>query len=219
LYRVYFFMQMGTSSWERMPPDMAEEVMEHLKWDKGASAVFRKICKGWRDAHDQRITLLNVTGDSLRLSSLLGTRFPRVKEIGVRISRVSCDANSYYDHKWLRTLADLTALTSLDLSNCEEVSDAELDALAGLTALTSLNLTKCTQVSYDGFCALAGHTALTSLNLTRYAQFVDDGFCALAGLTALTSLNLEQCIKVSDNALHALRGLFALRALAGINCD
>jgi hypothetical protein len=169
-------MKMGTSSWEQMPPDMAEEVMKHLQWDRGASAVFRNICKGWRNAHDQWVTHLSVTGDSQRLSSLSGTRFPRITR----------DANAHYDDKWLRTLADLTALTSLDLSNCEEVSDAELHALAGLTTLTSLNLAKCDQVSDDGFCALVG---LTNLNLRFCFRLSDNGLHALSGLTALTYLN------------------------------
>ena len=104
-------MQMlGTSSWEQMSPDIAGEVMEHLKWDRGASAVFRKICQGWRDAHDQRVTRLSVTGNSSLQSSLIliGTQFPRVKEIEVRRPRGARDANAYYDDyndNWLRTLA------------------------------------------------------------------------------------------------------------------
>jgi hypothetical protein len=44
-----------------MPPDVAGEVLDNLKWDRGASVVFRKVCKGWRDAHDDRATRLNVT--------------------------------------------------------------------------------------------------------------------------------------------------------------
>jgi hypothetical protein len=37
----YFFMQMGmTSSWECMQSDVAGEVMELLKWERRASAVF-----------------------------------------------------------------------------------------------------------------------------------------------------------------------------------
>jgi hypothetical protein len=49
----YLYMQMGMpSSWEWLPPDVAGEVMEQLKWERGASAVFRTVCKGWQDAHD-----------------------------------------------------------------------------------------------------------------------------------------------------------------------
>jgi len=67
------------SPWEHIPPDVAGEVMEQLKWDRGASAVFRKICKGWREAHDQSVTRLSVIGNSLPGNFRLRMRFPRVK--------------------------------------------------------------------------------------------------------------------------------------------
>ena len=76
--------QMG-SPWERMPPYVAEEVMEQLKWERGASVIFRKICKGWRDAHDQSVSRLSVTSDSLPSSFKMRTRFQRVKEIEARL--------------------------------------------------------------------------------------------------------------------------------------
>jgi hypothetical protein len=69
LFVCYGYTQMG-SLWERMPPDVAGEVMEQLKWDRGASAVFRKVCKGWRDSHDERVTSLKVTGNSLQSTVL-----------------------------------------------------------------------------------------------------------------------------------------------------
>ena len=34
-------------------------------WDRRASAVFRKMCKGWRDAHDQSVTRLTINNKSL----------------------------------------------------------------------------------------------------------------------------------------------------------
>jgi hypothetical protein len=207
-------MQMGTSSWEQMPPDMAGEVMQHLKWHRGASAVFRKICKEWRDTHDQRVTRLSVKGDSVRLSSLLAPRFPRVKDIRVRRRKGARDAHVYYDEKWLRILADLTALTSLNLAQHMMPKMSELGLLAiysmgaldmsGLNALANLNLTKCTQVSDDRFQALGSLTALTNLNLEGWEEASDGGLQALAGLTALTSLNLRGCEQVSDDGLRAL---------------
>ena len=67
------------SPWERiMTPDVAGEVMEQLKWDKKALAVFRQTCNGWRDAHDQTVTRLRVTDNSQPPSVMLRTRFPRV---------------------------------------------------------------------------------------------------------------------------------------------
>jgi hypothetical protein len=50
------------SPWEQMPLDVAAEVIEHLKWDRGASAVFRRICKEWRDAHDQIVRMFHLSG-------------------------------------------------------------------------------------------------------------------------------------------------------------
>jgi hypothetical protein len=44
-------------------------------------------------------------------------------------------------------LAGLTALTHLDLRECNRVSDRGLLALAGLTALTCLDMQECNQVS------------------------------------------------------------------------
>jgi hypothetical protein len=124
------------SPWERMPADVAEEIMEHLKWDRGASEVIRQICKGWRDALDESVTRLSVTGDSLPSSFVLMTRFQRLKEIGVRFDSGPRFASTFCDEEWLRTFASLTTLTSLDLTDCEQLSDDELHALGELTALT-----------------------------------------------------------------------------------
>jgi hypothetical protein len=108
-------MQMGSPS-AHIPPYVVGEVMEQLKWDRGASAVFRKICKGWREAHDQSVTRLSVIGDSLPGNFMLGMRFPRVKEIGVRRQSGALYAHPFYNDQWLRTLASLTTFTSLNLS-------------------------------------------------------------------------------------------------------
>ena len=169
------------SPWEHLPTDVAREVMEHLKWDRGASEVFRQICKGWRDAHDRSVTRLSVTGDSLPSSFVL-TRFQRLKEIGVRFDPGPRVASTFSDNEWLRTFA------SLDLTGCEQVSDHGLHALGGLTTLTSLNLSNCRQVSDAGLRAVAGFTTLTSLNFYMCYELSDNGLLALAGLTALTSL-------------------------------
>jgi Leucine-rich repeat (LRR) protein len=183
---VHVYTQMG-SPWERMPPDMAGEVMGHLKWDKGASALFRQTCKGWRDAHDENLTCLNVNGNSLTSSfTIVRTRFPKVKEIGVRFHAGPSFINTFYDEQWLQTLASLPALTNLDLEDCQQVTDDGLLALACLTALTNLNLKMCMQVSDDGLRALASLTALVNLNLGGCEQVSDDGLRTLDGLTALT---------------------------------
>ena len=212
---------MDTSSWEWMPPDVTEEVMEQLKWERPASGVFRSVCKGWRDAHDQCVRHLSVNAclsvNTRRLNSALMMsrfilRFQRVQEIDVRgdpaVPGICIDGD-----KWLRALAGLTGLTILNLALCDRVSNDGLRALGGLTALTSLDLTRCQRVSDDGLQALAGLTALTILDLFNCCRVSDDGLRALAGLTALTDLNSGKCERVSDNRFGALARLTDLTDL------
>jgi hypothetical protein len=55
-----------------------------LEVGQGASAVFRRICKGWRDAHDQSVIRLSVmltAAYSLPSSFMMRMKFPRLKEI------------------------------------------------------------------------------------------------------------------------------------------
>ena len=192
------------SPWEHIPPDVAGEVMEQLKWDRGASAVFRKICKGWREAHDQSVTRLSVSGNSLPRNFVLRMRFPRVKEIGVCLQSGAQSAHTFYNDQWLRTLTGITALTSLDLRYCEQVSDDGLRTLAGFMSLTSLDLTQCKQVSDAGLRTLAGLTSLTVLGLAACNRVTDNGLLSLSGLTGLTSLLLSGCPKVTDDGVRAL---------------
>jgi Leucine-rich repeat (LRR) protein len=63
-------------------------------------------------------------------------------------------------------LSELTALQSLDLSECKGVSD--LTPLAGLTGLQSLNLWSCSSVS--DLTPLAGLTGLPPSPAHRYAE-------------------------------------------------
>jgi hypothetical protein len=142
---MWLCLYMVTRRWDHcgMPPDVAGVVMEHLKWDRGASAVFRQTCIAWRDAHDQTVTHLSVIGCSQPPSVMLRTRFPRVKEILVGIRRpktgLCMKITIWHDDEWLRTLGGLTALASFYLSDCDRVSDDGLHTLSGLVALTNLN--------------------------------------------------------------------------------
>jgi hypothetical protein len=223
-------MQMGTSSREWMPPEVTGEVMEHMKWERQASAIFRRVCKGWRDTHDQCVRRLSVNArlsvDAPRFNVALMLsrsilRFQRVHEIEVRDDPLrftgAAVVGSSTD-KLFGALAGLTALTRLDLKQCRKVSNNGLQALASPTALTNLNLCGCSRVSDDGLWALAGLTALTTLNL-GYCQVSDDGLRALVGLTALADLVLCGCHRVSDDGLRALSGFTALTNLNLCVCD
>jgi len=207
-------LEQMASPWEHLSSELVGELMAHLKWDRGVSAVFRQTCKGWRDAHDQSVVRLSVRVPFLPSRFELRTMFPRVNEIKVHMhSGPISVTTSSCDEKWLWTLAGLTSLTSLNLGGCKQASDGGLRALAGLTALISLDLGHCRKVSDNGLQALANLSALTSLDLGHCREVSDNGFRALASLTSLTSLNLGRCREVSDIGWHALADLTALISL------
>ena len=166
-----------------MSPDVAGEVMEQLEWERLASGVFRRVCKGWRDAHDQCVRYLSVNArlsadalmmmwtprfnSSRMMMNRFILRFQRVQRIDIRGSGDPPHRPFVGDaDKWLWALDGLTALTSLDLHGCRQVSDDGLRELAGFTALTYLNLVGCHQVSDIGLQALANLTVLITLDLS-----------------------------------------------------
>jgi hypothetical protein len=59
----------------------------------------------------------------------------------------------------MRALSSLPALTSLDLTGCEEVTDEGMRALSSLPALASLDLRHCFKVTDAGVQALRNATA------------------------------------------------------------
>jgi internalin A len=111
----------------------------------------------------------------------------------------------------LDVLANLTNLTSLDLSICESLQN--VDGLENLTNLTSLDLQECDSLqNVDG---LANLTNLTSLVLS-YCKFstIPSG---LNKIPKLTSLNLSGC-----DSLQNVDGLANLPNLTSLDlryCD
>jgi hypothetical protein len=109
---------------------------------------------------------------------MLRMRFPRVQEIDLRLHDADglmgdSFARAYYDDRWLKTLAGLRSLTSLNLYGCSQVSDNGLLTLAAFTALSSLDLSHCCRVSDNGLRTVVSLIALTSLNLSYCKQVSD----------------------------------------------
>jgi hypothetical protein len=117
--------------------------------------------------------------------------------------------------KWL---SQLSQLTSLDLSRCQNLTAMTLKPLSQLTALTSLELGDEIDsfggefqgfthysLSLPAFKALGNVSSLTSLKLSRCAKLTDKGLAELARLPALTSLHLTDCFRVTAKGLTALK--------------
>jgi len=128
------------------------------------------------------------------------------------------DLRSYArkDH-WTEALCPMTALTHLDLSECQNVTANTLRPLSKLPALTSLELRDeiellrgdydCFHYSIDNeaMTAVASVSSLTSLKLEDCNDVTDKGLAELARLPALTSLHLTECYGVSKQAVEALQ--------------
>jgi hypothetical protein len=113
-------------------------------------------------------------------------------------------------------LSELTGLTVLGLAGCN-VTNVALGALGGLTGLTELDLGGC-NVTDVGVGVLSGLTGLTTLSLSA-CNVTDVAMGMLSGYTALTMLNLGNCGDVTDVGVGALSGLNALSALILQGCN
>ncbi len=118
----------------------------------------------------------------------------------------------------LAHLKELTQLTDLNLVWCHLITDAGLAHLARLTQLTSLNLFGCALITDAGLAHLARLTQLTDLNLVWCHLITDAGLAHLAGLAQLTSLNLSDCALITDAGLAHLAGLAQLTYLDLSDC-
>jgi GTPase SAR1 family protein len=118
----------------------------------------------------------------------------------------------------LRSLAGLTSLTTLDLSNCWKLTDEGLAHLAALTSLTKLDLSGCRNLTDEGLAHLAGLTSLTTLSLNECKNLTNEGLAHLTGLTSLTTLDLSEYGRLTDEGLAHLAGLTSLSMLDLLNC-
>lgn len=114
-----------------------------------------------------------------------------------------------YQEEWQRHLESARAkLASLSFS---EFSGDDLELAKGLTGVTSLSLTNKDNVTDAGLENLKWLTDLNILML-YYTQVTDAGLEHLEGLTGLERLSLW-CPKVTDAGLDHLKGLTSLQTL------
>ena len=167
--------------------ELAEQVLQMLPLDNAMALYIRLISSVWRDAFDVTVTTLRINGNSLLGHATFTTRFPNLNTITL---------THEYPETALQTLVGFTALNSLNLSNFTTLTNDGLQELASLTALTSLDLTQCGQVT-DGLQHLASLTSLTRLNLTNCFEITNNGLQALSSLTSLTSLTFATSLRAS----------------------
>jgi hypothetical protein len=175
-----------------------ELVMLRGDGEKQWSGAVRGASRGWHALHDGACTWLwlnnGVTDEGMH--ALCG-RLPVLNTLILgQVTSLTADG--------LRAVGGLTALTCLNLTNCN-VTDAVLRELRDLTELSTLYLGNCTLVTDVGVRELRGLTALTWLSLVDCTHVTDVGLQHCKSLTALSNLFLigTSTTQAGQNALEA----------------
>jgi bacterioferritin-associated ferredoxin len=210
--------------WAELPRELVEKVLELLQAAgqagglgfSQASATVRLVCSGWKAVHDALVTRLmlsvHITDEAM---GMLVRSFPAV--VSLELKHGGYEEDVLTDES-MRAVSSLTALTSLNLTNCRQVTDdgvravvadEGLRAVSCLRALTSLNLYHCDKVTDVGVRAVVSScTAIKSLNLVT-----NEALRAVRSLPALTFLDLRGCGNVSAAGVQTLRSTTAALSL------
>ena len=113
-----------------------------------------------------------------------------------------------------------SALESLNLQDCQKLTDLALRYIAQGLGIKTLNLSFCANVSDSGMKSVAKMSSLSTLNLRSCDNISDIGVGYLAeGCVGLQNLDVSFCERVSDRAMiHVASGLFNLQTLSMAAC-
>ena len=187
-------------------------------------SFFRLVCSGWRAAHDQHCTRLQ-----LKLWKPMPVALPhleRVTEVDVSGSYPKDEGTLHLSLCKLRALPSLTQLTlDIPVAACAAVATA----LGSLTTLRSVRARRDLDEDWD-WCDAEGcglGVGDDSSFIEEVAEASGQRFCwlrsdindsgwmaSLVPLHQLTSLDLSQCHGVTSKALTALHGCTSLDTLA-----
>ena len=145
--------------------------------------------------------------------------------------------------KWgLRLIARIPTLTAVDLTNCTEITNIDIQALAPLAdTMLRLNMSRCPGINdqalqwlpgekmrylYLNDCGItdagmrqvARQSELRELGLGR-CLITDAGVKALASLVQLELLDVTGCDLITDEGIQALDQLVVLQSLSSSGCN
>ncbi|DBA02373.1 TPA: hypothetical protein N0F65_007192 [Lagenidium giganteum] len=105
-----------------------------------------------------------------------------------------------------KVIVQLPKLTSLNLSGCIHLSNAELIEIIDVCSnLVLLEVGYCRELTDEVLGLIAKHLSLETLNLARCVKITDEGMAALTSqFTALKKLNISACKHLTDSTLLGL---------------
>ena len=121
---------------------------------------------------------------------------------------MNCDTSNGLNKAVFIRTQGLSQVTSIDLYNCQSISDIGVSAIEqGCPLLTSIGLDNCHLISDVGVSAIAeGCPLLTSINLQHCYGISVIGVLAIAqSCPLLTSIDLCGCDRLTETALSLLR--------------
>ena len=104
----------------------------------------------------------------------------------------------------IREIGGCPLITSLNLSENRNVTDAALPLLKSMRQLTELNLSSCS-ISNRGLRELLALPGLVRLNLSYCNRITDAGLKPLKGLRRLAFLDIQGCVKITNGSVSKLR--------------
>ena len=142
----------------------------------------------------------------------------QVREVCFHKPSARYTSNCDVQDPWLGSIAaHCPGLRALDLTGCEEVTDAGLRHVARCAQLASLNLRSCNKVTDAGLRHVARCAQLASLDL-RGCRVTDAGLKHVARCAQLASLNLSDCYQVTDAGLRHVARCAQLASLDLSSC-
>jgi hypothetical protein len=113
----------------------------------------------------------------------------------------------------LKHISRLPALTHLDLTTCEKLTDVGFLEVGKIVTLQVLKLA-FTSVTDEGLSGLTNLPRLTALDLEGCDELSEDCGQELRDLVAVKKLNLDGCYSVADTTLQDLSYMPSLTALS-----
>eukprot|EP00123_Amoebidium_parasiticum_P021399 comp6654_c0_seq1/m.2423 comp6654_c0_seq1/g.2423 ORF comp6654_c0_seq1/g.2423 comp6654_c0_seq1/m.2423 type:complete len:540 (-) comp6654_c0_seq1:75-1694(-) len=165
--------------------------------------------------HLSQLTRLNIA----HIDMLTDMGFAELSSLNGLVSLNVCWCRELTDIGLVSTLSHMPRLQVLDVSGCENMTDATAELLGQMGSLRILNVSWCKKITDEGAAAIAGATTLEELDIGFCDRLSDEGVKSLAQLGRLRRLDISQCPQVTDEGVRALSNLTALTKLVALSCE